>query len=87
MMQMLLIGALWSILIMLNLYLETMGGMYTSGVVAPGLKELEKYDLVQRKHRGLVKPKRIYVYDLLSPYNPNWKPGVKKTMEGDEKYA
>ena len=40
MMQMLLIGALWSILIMLNLYLETMGGMYTSGVVALGLNEL-----------------------------------------------
>ena len=51
------------------------------------LKELEKYDLVHRKHRGLGKPNRIYVYDLLSPYNPNWKPGVKKTMEGDEKYA
>ncbi len=51
------------------------------------LKELEKYELVQRHRRGLGKPNRIYVYDLLSPHNPNWKPGAKITMEGDEKYA
>ena len=51
------------------------------------LKELEKYELIQRHRRGLGKPNRIYVYDLLSPHNPNWKPGAKITMEGDEKYA
>ena len=51
------------------------------------LKELEEYELIQRHRRGLGKPNRIYVYDLLSPHNPHWKPGVKTTMEGDEKYA
>lgn len=51
------------------------------------LKELEGCGLVQRKHRGLGKPNRIYVYDLLAPHNPNWRPGVKTTVEGGKKYA
>ena len=51
------------------------------------LKELEKYELIQIHRRGLGKPNRIYVYDLLSPHNPNWKPRAKITMEGDGKDA
>ncbi len=51
------------------------------------LKELEKYELIQRHRRGLGKPNRIYVYDLLSPHNPNWRPVVMTITEGDEKYA
>ncbi|MBE5832500.1 MAG: hypothetical protein E7306_12285 [Butyrivibrio sp.] len=51
------------------------------------LKELENNNLVQRKHRGLGRPNRIYVYDLLSPHNPNWKPGGKMIEGGNEKYA
>ena len=51
------------------------------------LKELEIFNLIQRQRRGLGRPNRIYVNDILAPYNPHWKPGVKTTMEGDEKYA
>ena len=46
------------------------------------LKELEKHDLVQRQRRGLGRPNRIYVYDMLAPHNPNWKPGAKKGLKG-----
>lgn len=51
------------------------------------LKELEKYDLVLRKHIGLGKPNRIYVRDLLAPYNQNWRPEIKTITDGDKKYA
>ena len=46
------------------------------------LRELEKYNLIQRKHRGLCRPNRIYVYDLLAPHNSNWKPGANLTTVG-----
>lgn len=51
------------------------------------LKELENYNLVQRQRRGLGRPNRIYVNDILAQYNPNWKPEAKLSGEGDEKYA
>ena len=38
------------------------------------LKELEDHDLIFREHRGLGRPNRIYVNDILSPFDPGWKP-------------
>lgn len=36
------------------------------------LKELETYKLIYRRHQGLGKPNKIYVYDLLKADNSNW---------------
>ena len=38
------------------------------------LKELEHYELILRRHIGLGRPNKIYVYDLLQASNANWKP-------------
>ena len=38
------------------------------------LKELEKYQLIKRKHRGLGRANRIYVYDVLESTGSGWKP-------------
>ncbi|WP_051656595.1 replication initiator protein A [Butyrivibrio sp. AE3004] len=51
------------------------------------LKELEGCDLVLRRHRGLGKPNRIYVYDLLRADNSNWKPRAFSLVKGGELYA
>ena len=40
------------------------------------LKELEEKDLITRRHCGLGKPNKIYVYDLLRLDNNNWRPGA-----------
>lgn len=42
------------------------------------LKELEACNLLRRRHQGLGKPNKIYVYDLLSKDNYNWAPGFFK---------
>ena len=36
------------------------------------LKELERYGLIFRRHQGLGKPNKLYVYDLLSENNSKW---------------
>ena len=51
------------------------------------LKELERYDLIMRRHRGLGKPNRIYVYDLLRADNSKWKPFENAVEKGDVAYA
>jgi len=38
------------------------------------LKELEKHGLIYRRHQGLGRPNKIYVYDLLKADNSNWLP-------------
>ena len=42
------------------------------------LKELEHYELILRRHIGLGRPNKIYVYDLLRASNVNWKPFASK---------
>ena len=44
------------------------------------LKELEEHGLIYRRHQGLGKPNKIYVYDLLKADNSNWLP--KQIMYG-----
>ena len=44
------------------------------------LKELEKHGLIYRRHQGLGRPNKIYVYDLLKADNSNWLP--KQIMFG-----
>ena len=44
------------------------------------LKELEEHGLIYRRHQGLGKPNKIYVYDLLKADNSNWLP--KQIMFG-----
>lgn len=36
------------------------------------LKELEEHGLIYRRHQGLGRPNKIYVYDLLKADNSNW---------------
>lgn len=38
------------------------------------LKELEEHGLIYRRHQGLGRPNKIYVYDLLKADNSNWVP-------------
>lgn len=38
------------------------------------LKELEQHGLIYRRHQGLGRPNKIYVYDLLKADNSNWIP-------------
>lgn len=38
------------------------------------LKELEEHGLIYRRHQGLGRPNKIYVYDLLKADNSNWLP-------------
>ena len=38
------------------------------------LKELEEHGLIYRRHQGLGRPNKIYVYDLLKADNLNWLP-------------
>lgn len=38
------------------------------------LKELEEHGLIYRRHQGLGRPNKIYVYDLLKTDNSNWLP-------------
>ena len=42
------------------------------------LKELERYELILRRHIGQGRPNKIYVYDLLQANNANWKPFTYK---------
>lgn len=44
------------------------------------LKELEEHGLIYRRHQGLGRPNKIYVYDLLKADNSNWLP--KQIMFG-----
>ena len=44
------------------------------------LKELEAHGLIYRRHQGLGRPNKIYVYDLLKADNSNWLP--KQIMFG-----
>lgn len=48
------------------------------------LKELEQHGLIYRRHQGLGRPNKIYVYDLLKTDNSNWIP--KKFLE-DKRWA
>ena len=48
------------------------------------LKELEQHGLIYRRHQGLGRPNKIYVYDLLKADNSNWSP--KKFLE-DKRWA
>ena len=48
------------------------------------LKELEDHDLIFREHMGLGRPNRIYVNDILSPFDPGWKP--KNIKNGGTKH-
>ena len=43
-------------------------------------KELEEHGLIYRRHQGLGRPNKIYVYDLLKADNSNWFP--KQIMFG-----
>lgn len=52
------------------MYLLQLGNKKINGL----LKELESYGLIYRRHQGLGKPNKIYVYDLLSADNSNWIP-------------
>ena len=36
------------------------------------VKELEEHGLIYRRHQGLGRPNKIYVYDLLKADNSNW---------------
>ena len=38
------------------------------------LKELEEHGLIYRRHQGLGRPNKIYVYDLFKADNSNWLP-------------
>ena len=38
------------------------------------VKELEEHGLIYRRHQGLGRPNKIYVYDLLKTDNSNWLP-------------
>ena len=38
------------------------------------LKKLEEHGLIYRRHQGLGRPNKIYVYDLLKADNSNWLP-------------
>ena len=38
------------------------------------LKELEEHGLIYRRHQGLGRTNKIYVYDLLKADNSNWLP-------------
>ena len=38
------------------------------------VKELEEHGLIYRRHQGLGRPNKIYVYDLLKADNSNWLP-------------
>ena len=44
------------------------------------LKELEKHGLIYRRHQGLGRQNKVYVYDLLKADNSNWFP--KQIMFG-----
>ena len=44
------------------------------------VKELEEHGLIYRRHQGLGRPNKIYVYDLLKADNSNWLP--KQIMFG-----
>lgn len=44
------------------------------------LRELEEHGLIYRRHQGLGRPNKIYVYDLLKADNLNWLP--KQIMFG-----
>ena len=44
------------------------------------LIELEQHGLIDRRHQGLGRPNKIYVYDLLKADNSNWLP--KQIMFG-----
>lgn len=44
------------------------------------VKELEEHGLIYRRHQGLGRPNKIYVYDLLKADNSNWLP--KQIMYG-----
>ena len=44
------------------------------------VKELEEHGLIYRRHQGLGRPNKIYVYDLLKADNSNWFP--KQIMFG-----
>ena len=48
------------------------------------LNELEQHGLIYRRHQGLGRPNKIYVYDLLKTDNSNWIP--KKFLE-DKRWA
>ncbi len=50
------------------------------------LMELEQHDLILRRHQGLGKPNKIYVFDLLRSDNSNWKPTKNKRKEKGEHY-
>ena len=50
------------------------------------LNELEEYDLILRRHQGLGKPNKIYIFDLLRSDNSNWKPTKNKRKEKGEHY-
>lgn len=52
------------------MYLLQLGNKKINGL----LKELESYGLIYRRHQGLGKPNKIYVYDLLSADKSNWIP-------------
>ena len=61
---------------------EMMGLMnYGNKKINEILKELEKYKLIFRKHRGLGKPNRLYVYDVFRPDDHNWYPQDKLTWK------
>ena len=38
------------------------------------LKELKEHGLIYRRHQGVGRPNKIYVYDLLKADNSNWLP-------------
>lgn len=44
------------------------------------LKELEEHGLIYRRHQGLGRPNKIYVYDMFKADNSNWLP--KQIMFG-----
>ena len=48
------------------------------------LKELEEQGLIYRRHQGLEKPNKIYVYDLLKAENSDWLP--KQVISGEESF-
>ena len=43
------------------------------------LEDLENHQLIKRKRRGLGRVNRIYVYDVMEPVGPEWKPNDEMT--------
>lgn len=49
------------------------------------LIELEQHGLIYRRHQGLGKPNKIYVYDILQPETSEWTPEIQLKKRRNKK--